>query len=82
MVPCDAVFSVHQNLPLQGHHLCVLCVPYCCGSATFDFSPIMCNSSLCLLGEVFGPCVVNRPVRGHLELELGQIGCLPELWSH
>lgn len=73
---------VHQNLVLQGYPLCVLSVPYC-GWAMFAFSLVVCNGSLCLLSAGVSPCVVvNRPIWGHLGLDLGQTRCLTELWSY
>lgn len=63
-----------------------LCVntPYYCGWAAFAFSKVFCNGSLWLLWAMFGPCIVNGSVCGHLGLELGpttyfQELCFPDL---
>ena len=44
VVACSAIFSVCQNLALQGCLLCVLHAPNCCGWTTFAFSPTIPSS--------------------------------------
>ena len=78
MVSCSAISPVHQALELHGYLLCLLHAILLLWLSHFAFSP----SFLCLLWAKFGPFAINWPVWCCLQLELGQMRCLLELWFY